>query len=477
MICPNCQTEQYNHKFCNRCGQNLHKLREEEKSIEHESTNLAEKEEKVKKKKQFQMKWNIDNPTLVKGISFPLGSLVFLVLLAAILAKLLNGSRMIKDYIFLFFTETLQLGEQVAISLLSTMKLTLFDLLLAMHGGTMKGTIWEGSGSPIFQFTFQFPVILAILVTIVIVALAFYLLKRYITVSPVQKLAIIGISAVVYSVIVIIILHIVKPAYSIHDTAFQVSFSAFSIFINSILIFCIAGLIGFGPWKAANSEKGQWLTVLQPLKTFFLTLLLLEVFICILMVSAWLLTNPATLMAQPMVSPGSMWFIYRNDPFFYMLLPNIVLTEQLYAIGGTWQITSPLLSELIQVSNPFSINILTGSNTIGIENVAAWTSNVDSARFVWHPFALLIAFIYALLKLPQNVSLATKIYQGLGVVAVITLLSNWLTISFRSQNANGIVGFNVIQVLVSGAIVIGIVYAAQFYLPKVFSKKRLGEET
>ncbi|WP_102028866.1 hypothetical protein [Salirhabdus sp. Marseille-P4669] len=490
MICPSCHTEQHSNKFCNTCGENLQTVQqaqskdrentqENNERIEQKTTNLVNKQKKKEKNKPpIQFTWNLDNVTLAKGVGIPVGSLVVFVLLSAILAPLLNGSRVIKDYIFLFFTSTLQLGEQVAISLLSTMKLTMFDVLLAMHGGTMKGTVWEDGGrDPLTEFTFQFPVILAIIATITLLAVAFYFLKRFIKATPMQKLAIVGISALIYSFVLILVLQIMKPTYVSNEHALEVSFSGFGVLVKAFLIVCMAGLIGFGPWKLKDSEKGKWFTVLQPLKTFFITLLFLEAFICILMIVTWLFTNPATLMAQPISSPGTMWFIYRNDPLFYLLLPNIVLAEQLYAIGGTWQITTPLLGELIQVSNPFSINILTGSNAIGMENAASWTDGVNSARFVWHPFALLIAFIYAATKLPQNVPVMTKVYHGVGVAAVVTLLANWLTISFKNRSTEGIAGFNAFQVFLCAAIVIGLVYVAYVYLPNVISKKRVGEET
>ncbi len=485
VICPNCHTEQYQHKFCNHCGENLQKLQED--GAQNKEAQLEVKNESVKssnlvkeklniRKQTLQFTWNVDKLVLGKSMAMPLGVLTVMVVLAAIVAPLLNGSRIIKDYMYLFFTSTLHIGEQAAISLLSVMKLSMFDVLLAMHGGTINGTIWEDTGITPTTFVFQLPIILAIVFTITIVAVAFSVLKKFLHVSPMQKLVIVGVSAVVYSFVLIILLQILKPTYTINNYTFDVSYSMIGILFNSFMIVCIAGFIGFGPWKETNGEA-KWLTVLQPLKRFFLTLLFLEAFISILMIITWFFTNPATLMAQPMSSPGTMWFVYRHDPLFYLLLPNIVLAEQLYAIGGTWQITTPLLGELIQVSNPFSINILTGSETVGLENAAAWTENIDSARFVWHPFALLLAFIYTVVKLPQKAAVMTKVYHGLAIAVLFGLLANWLTINFESQLGEGFAGFNALQVFVSTAIVVGIIYVVVFYVQKGLWKKRIGEES
>src|SRR5690606_869196 len=114
--------EQYQHKFCNHCGENLQKLQEEAPAhpeVEKESvksSNLV-KEKLVKRKQSLQFTWNVDKLVLGKSMAIPLGVLTVMVVLAAIVAPLLNGSRILKDYMYLFFTSTLQIGEQAAISL------------------------------------------------------------------------------------------------------------------------------------------------------------------------------------------------------------------------------------------------------------------------------------------------------------------------------------------------------------------------
>jgi hypothetical protein len=486
LLCPNCQSEQGRNKFCNQCGTRLKEEKDQEEinmlsTPSHE--NSTAKFQKVVKPPNGLSVFTqfLNKPTLIKGISFVISAQIVIFLLSFIFKMTLDDSRLIKDHLYLLLTTTLQLSEQIAMQLLTEMKVSLFDVLITIHGGTLEGKVFfKNIPDPQADFSLQFPFLLAMFMIVFVLALMFKYFKRFIGDNALQKITCLVMIAIAYGIILVIILNWLEPTYMTNSVLFKESFSGMALFINSLIMVLLAGIIGLGPWKKTEElQPLRWIVLLKPIKSVFVTLFILEGFILVLMVLTWMLADPAVLMAQPISTPGSMWYTYRDDPLFYILLPNIVIADQLYALGSTWQISTPLLGEFVQLNYPLSINLLSGVTAPVPMEMNQWLKQVDAARFVWHPFALLLAFLYSLSRLKLTRDIKQLAWQGIAIVSILALLAKWVTISISDhvRNADGIAGFSITQVFLTTAIVVAIFYLAYFQIQKRVLKQRLGDKS
>ncbi len=510
MKCPNCHKEQHNNKFCTNCGVGLSEQDQSstntnnlEKdfsahSPSHETTAQQSPLHNEEKEAVNQKKHNQDNVEekskesndsrftkqhIVKTLIYSIAIYVFVLGAAIGSARLFRNSMLMKDFTYRMFTTVLHMNEDVAIRMASQAKISFWNVLVVMHGGSIEGavkeTIVDSNTHILSDFSLHLPIILATVILFFFLIFLFKGVKKVLPMNMKHRVWSLLLSTFLYTVFILATLSIFNPTVSQDSLSFTLDVGVIQIVITTSIIYVLAGLIGFGPWDTKEEGAYPWLTIVEPFKKFIIVLLSLELLITIMMVVVWNMTSPAVLFSKPLSTPATMWYEYRSEPLFYLLLPNLVLTELLYAIGGTWQVTSPLLGKLIQLDQLMTFNIVTGVDLLSSGEVSNdWLDEVVGAvRFVWHPYAMFIAFLYALANSDIKGDLKGTLTKFIGVCVIVFLLAQWVTVSLTNHmnQTTEVLGFEPLQVVISAACIAGAYYGLAYLIRKLFNSKAVGD--
>ncbi|MCP8617280.1 hypothetical protein [Salirhabdus salicampi] len=405
----------------------------------------------------------------------------FIILTSFAISFVFKRSLLIQDFTYRFLTAILQVKDEVALSISSELNINFWNVLVAMHGGTFQGTVVHEdmeAGSVMSTFTIHLPVIAVTILLFLLLAIFFKGIKRFIPMKTKDKGMSLFLSSLLYLVFLLVTLVLFNPSYTGQGANYELSVPFLNLALSTIIIYLLGGFIGLGPWEGEDNASFKLLSIIHPIKTFVTILFSYQMLILILMVITWNLTSTTGLFGKSITTIATFWYEYRKEPLFYLFLPNVILTEQLYAIGGSWTVTTSYLAELIQLNYPVSLNIMQGANLMVADLEGAdWLNSLERViRWVWHPYALLITFVFALGKSDVKGNWRTFITKVAGVCIMVFVLSKWITISVSSNltNSTEMIGFNPLQVVISTAILAAIYYISSHFLSTRFVAKKVG---
>jgi hypothetical protein len=456
----------------------------QQSSAEKKKETAAAQTEEVKSQKKSR-EWNLSK--LVEKLQFnikdlkPISFFTIAMLIAAIgiswiMTFVLRSSTLIKDYSYLLFSSSVDVPDAILIQLVSELKITVWDILLAAHAGTYQGNLvisdFEGGA---FQFQLKLPVIIApILLFIVFICISWFIKKR-LSLTTKEGIKVSVISAACYALIITITMNMIEPAYQTNNITYMLTTSPFLFMIKAFIIAFFAGFIGFQLWRIEKIKQHDFMKPLFKLKRFAVTLLLSVFAFGILLIVMWTLVHPSSIFFTPLTTPTSIWMMYRDDPLIYLLLPAFLLGGLTYAGGGTFAVSDYLTGELLQVSEPFRLHPLLGASAVNQADNEQFLAAVENAaQFSWYTMAFLLIFLFSLnrIKLADTKSMLI----GIGYIGIVfMMIARSVTLTLTTENTSGYIGFSTLGSGFAVVFLCLVFYGVKYFLLKKMSGSKVGD--
>ncbi|WP_127587711.1 hypothetical protein [Paenibacillus koleovorans] len=378
---------------------------------------------------------------------------------AFLLAKYVQRGPFFNDLLYHIFRNVWNVPPEQAAYFATDLQNKYWHQLVLLHGGAYRGTYSSvlSSVEKRFDFEFHAPLLLSHGLLFGMVAAYGWLIRRIVRKQLVSDAARLGWAAgfsMLYALGVMLLLSLVNPEsvylFGAEHSELQVSASFGRPFITAFVVCFLGTCMGLGGWSFLNS--GNWMSWLKSVRHFMLSMVGFSTLIAGLMIVQWALVDNSRVYNPHIVTMGSLWKEYKQEPAIYAILPNILLQEQIYSLGGTWHIDGMHAARFLGASAPFQLNLLSGIK--GLEG-GTGTKGGDAARsglenelqVSWYHFAFLLAYAYSLsrIKMHNAVMLATA---TLSIVIGFAFLSRYFNVWIAATGGTGPegrVGFHMLQ--------------------------------
>ncbi|WP_409344045.1 hypothetical protein [Paenibacillus sp. MBLB4367] len=366
-----------------------------------------------------------------------------------------SGSVLKSDLVYHLLKNVVGYTAEQAAYFTEDLRLGIWSLLLHTHGGVYEGMLTQTPGDAVSTWMVKVPFVTfsLILQAGLIACLRVFQRLPYVKErqGDAQKAIQLVVCAFVYAVLVTATLMLSAPSstYTLGTAAYKLrlSVSFWDAGWKSFVLAAVAGLIGYGPWALLRTNKlTEWL---KGFKKFAIMLGAFYALVMALTVTSWVVSERTNLQNSDMLTMGSIWSQYRTDPLTYVLLPDILLREQLYSLGANWHVSGQDMAHLLDAKYPFTLNAITGVSiqpgaqaSVQKGQPAApeqekWGRSLESAlQFSWFNAALLLVFLFALAQLAIRKAGTYLISAGL-VTGLFTLFAEWSSIRLWKSNAGG----------------------------------------
>lgn len=491
MICPKCQHENQDKKFCTNCGYLLEEAKESAisssfsedmdkidevnqkplKSLTRAELDIEQKKEPkpLESEREEVNREEFKEATSTKDtrkrysafVSFFrivfvrkafLGTLVLLIfsaLYAYIAQFIFRHSNMYQDFFYRFLYYVVNVPQEIAVALASISEISWWNVWVASVGSTVTGNL-TGNDYEGILFTFHFPLILPIFIILLILFLSWKLLNQWLDIK--NKLFFILVVSFLYSLSTYLLLFIFKSKmiYSTYDLTFKPE--PLSTIFSSFILSSLSGLLATRFSKHNVFLKLKHIIPLNSFKSFFFYFVIFQGTVGVLMIIVWSVSNPASSFQVPAITPSFIWNEYSFDPYFYVLFPNLLVFESFYALGGTLNISSYELASFFSLTEPIHLNLLGGMTAFEQESVPYWIKGINSSiRFVWHPYALMLSFVVAFSMTKIKEEIVSLAFLLSGITLISYLLNLWLTIRVNTElisSAPMVIGFLPVQTVI-----------------------------
>jgi len=478
--CPSCQTEQNDdNRFCRSCGS---PLTGSDSVEQNQSDSSHPASPKVRRKRQvewpsFKLDVRWVKVALIMGVS------AFILVLAlsfglSYALNFLDRSNLMVNLAYSIFENALSIPVQQTVYFINEVHLEFWELLLLIHGGSLHGTLGKvstlGNITALKDFNLYFPVFFfTFLGGLIIFAVSriTHTFSREKGLTLTSKILCLFIGGLIYSILISILLWITSLSieYSLETPNLILSLKAniTATMVRSFFLFIAMGGIGFG-------------ASLKPIKQVLIYLTLFLVLIGGLMFTSWHLSNPKSNSMAQTNTMQQVWKDNLKDPAFYILYPNFLLQEQLYALGGTWK-ASGNLAQVLSFEQPVELNIIKGGPFLSLvdSEVVAYEQFENQVKFTWHPYALVLGVLFALSRGKIHLDIRTFVTSMflilLGTVAIIEFTTIRLKINLNNQASavdSGIIGFSLLQATIA-VFIVCTVFALIASALRVFKQRRV----
>lgn len=256
---------------------------------------------------------------------------------------------------------------------------------------------------------------------------------------------------------------------------------ALTVFTGGLL----ASAVGLGGWKLFTNDI--WLRWIKSIRTFMLLLVMFTILISSLMVVNWSVAGKNKLHSTEIVTLGAAWGSYKKEPALYAIIPNVLLQEFAYSVGGTWNVSGQASAEILGMKGPIRLNMWSGiegeqqyGEQAGIEqrdnssilNEEHLAQLEQDLRFNWYHFAFILIFLYALTRI-RFTSLINYIATIIGIILASTLIAVHFNVKvIYGEETATFIGFEPLQVLLSVSILVAVSLTASYVIQKLWAARR-----
>ncbi|MFC3341781.1 hypothetical protein [Paenibacillus abyssi] len=421
------------------------------------------------------------------------GAAALITAFSAFIGWAASRGQFFNDLVYHLLMNVLRIPPEQAAFFAGRMKPDFWLHLMLLHGGTIEGTyrIAQHQSDPqSLSFSLHIPLIFSVAIWFVILFLCGLLMrplvKRYAGGQLLRFGWAAGFSAV-YSIVMTIILLLARPdsefVFGRDEYTLELSMPVLKSFLLIFLLCLAAVAVGLGKWAfLSNRIWGAWAA---SIRTFVLTIIGFFILIGSLMAVSWTLSNQSHVYSTQITTMGSIWKAYKTDPAVYAVVPNVLLQEQIYSLGGTWHISGQPAADLLEVRAPLRLSLFhsvrdpapahdSGEFTYesaGEPSEGAWKQELaDDIRWQWYHVAFLLAYLFALSRI-QLTSVWIYAATVSGVIILASLLSVYFNISFTvGQSPGAFIGFEwsqaVLAVGLTTVVFLTLSYAVQLILVK-----------
>ncbi|WP_438349809.1 hypothetical protein ACP8HI_03825 [Paenibacillus sp. FA6] len=459
--------------------------------VKNEATNEVTNEatnETANETKHTYGKQSVSKRIVISLSAAATGTVALVVAISILFGWLVRKGTFFTDFIYHLLKQVVSLSPEQAAYFSERMSHDFWLQMVLMHGGYIRGEYLGasvGAEEGLFSFNINIPLLVSLLFTASLIYLVMFLLRpifRKYTGRAISRLLWLIYFSGVYSILISLLLLIfrTKSTYFMGESEYSltVSASVVPILITSFILALLAGGAGLGGWKW--NARPEWMTLAGSLRTFTLTVMGFHVLIGGLMIGSWSLSTPNKLSSTEVLTMGNVWKVYQNDPAVYAILPNVLLQEQIYALGGAWEVSGPLTAAMLDIREPLKMSMLTGSQSLqetaitkDDNGVSEWLSTLESdIRVKWYHGAFLITYLYAL----SRIRLKNWWTWGVAVISVVlstTLLAIFLNVEYKlTSYSRGIIGFSFLQVLLALTITTVFLLALSFGFQRLILRRK-----
>lgn len=327
-----------------------------------------------------------------------------------------------------------------------------------------QGLISEGST---YYYQLHIPLVFHTLLGLAIIYGGVRLLRPYVKHhihTDLQRLLWIAAFSLVFSCFMTLVTLFtgVKLQYVLGEQlyTFKLSIVAWKHALTLFVVGLLASAVGIGGWSLFTS-KG-WSTWARSMRSFLIIMVSLGLLISGLMIVNWSIAGKHRLHSTEVITLGAVWDAYKTDPSFYAVMPNAVVQEFIYSIGGTWQVAGQHNADWLGLDGPVKLNLLTGAKALVPEGEELAADDKErfkeldnDIRMKWFHAAFMLTFLYALsrIRFSRVMDYLASIFGVMMITSAAAIYFN-ITINIV-EGEPAFVGFEPLQVLLALTIFVG----------------------
>lgn len=362
--------------------------------------------------------------------------------------------------------------------------------MLLLHGGTIEGTytaMLDGGAAQAMPFRVHIPLLVEIAIGFGLLWLLIRLLRpflRRVVSNDWGRLLWAACFGAAYAAGVVMILFIASPNQSFifgnDQYMLELGVSAWGTLGLVFTIGLLAAAAGLGEWRFLSYPG--WKEWVASLRTFLLTVIGFFILIAGLMVTNWSVSSQSSLYSTEIMTMGSLWEAYKSEPSVYAVLPNVLLQEQIYSLGGTWHVSGQPSADLLGMKQAIKLSIWSGIEPVMMIDDAMQTDVVKASlsslesdiRLRWYHIAFALVFLFALsrIRLKHIWIYSVTVIGIVGVTAILSVYSNIKIATGLSPMT--FIGFRWEQATLAIGVCVTVYLAASYGVQRAMAVRRRG---